>query len=493
MKPAWEKLFRSVGQGPQDAGMVPVVRNEPSKATWDSTDTLGQSPVEDFAPNSEKVARTFDSIGRRNETLRVQLDAVECSFRDIEAIRTKFQDALATIDQILGEIERTKVAQMEAERKLESLSAAHERLQSDRAALRIERDAMAASQDALSARAGELERAVTAAEAASANLRAALSEQEAKLEQRERDLEDNRRALNAASGQLPAMRADLAAKESRLQLVERQRVELTDHCNLLAQENETLRTRIEEFVVNASKLARHVAELKDQRDELERRLEETQASLAQETAAHAKLKATHLDAVEAHRLNDAGLQEKLAAATTRLEAAERLLSDARAAMHEQDAATQDIEQRLLEATLAVKSHEAQIVDLERDLNSARLVHMKSEAARASERERSTALAKSQKEKEAALERAEQKIASLELRLDELRKAALGDRGSFEEKIAELMKQIEAQSAARRLAEGALQTARQERSARRDKGDDPAAPDAALTDEEGRAEPARMQG
>jgi chromosome segregation ATPase len=467
--------------------LVPTVRNDSSWGTGASTDPLGQSPVEDFAPNSEKVARTFDSIGRRNETLRVQLDAIECSFRDIEATRTKFRNALADIDEILAEIERTKVAQVEAERKLESLSATHERLRSDRAALRIERDAMAASQDALSARAAELERAVAAAEAASVDSRAALAEQNAKLKQRERDLEDNRRALNAASGQLPAMRADFAVKESRLQLVERQRVELADHCNLLAQENETLRTRVEEFVVNASKLARHVAELKDRRDELERRLEETQTSYAQETAAYAKLKTAHLDAVEAHRLNDASLQEKLASATTRLDAAERLLSDARAAMQEQDAATRDLEQRLLERSLAIKSLEAQIADLERDLTSARLLHVEVEAARAAEQERSTAIAKSQKEKEAALHRAEQKIANLEARLEEHRKAALGDRGLFEEKIAELMKQIEAQSAARLLAEGALQSARQERGARQDEGDE-------LVDDEGcAAEPAQLQG
>jgi chromosome segregation ATPase len=495
MRPAWEKLFRSVSQGPQYAGMVAPLRNESSGAMdGASKNPFGQTPVEDFTPNSEKVVRTFDSIGRRNETLRVQLDAIEYSFRDIEAVRTQFRNALVTIDETLSEIERTKVAHVEAERKLESLTAEHERLKEDRAALRIGRDALAASQGELSARAAELERAVTAAEAASWEARAALSEQNAKLEQRERDLEDNRRALNAASGQLPSLRAEFAVRENRLQLVERQRAELNDHCNLLAQENDTLRTRIEEFVVNSSKLGRHVAEMKDQRDELERRLEDADTSLAQETAAHAKLKTAYLDAVEAHRVSEASLQEKLAAATTRLDAAERLLSDARAAMHEQDAATRDLEQRVLEKSLAVKSLEAQIADLERDLNSARLAHVEGEAARAAELERSTAIAKSQTQKEAALQRAEQRIASLEARFEEHKKAALGDRTLFEEKIAELMNQLEAQSAARLFAEGALQSARQERCGRRDERDEAPSPDEAFAaDDKGDpAEPARLQ-
>ena len=263
------------------------------------------------------------------------------------------------------------------------------------------------------------------------------------------------------------MRAEFMIKENRLQLVERQCAELNDHCNLLMQENETLRTRIEEFVVNGSRLGRHVAELKDQRNDLERRAEEAERSLAQETAAHALLKTSHLDTVEAQRLREATLEEKCAAATMRLDAAERLLSEARAAMHEHDAAIRELEQRVLEKSLTVKSLEAQIADLESDLNSARLAHMEEEVARAAELERSSALAKSQIDKESALQRAEQKIARLEAKFEEHSRAALGDRALLEERIAELMEQVEAQTAARLFAEGALQSARQERSARRE--------------------------
>jgi len=78
--------------------------------------TAGQGRGGEATPKSLKVARTFDSIGRRNESLRAQLDAVEFSFRNIELIRSQFYDALGPIDQTLVEIERTKVAHLEAER-----------------------------------------------------------------------------------------------------------------------------------------------------------------------------------------------------------------------------------------------------------------------------------------------------------------------------------------------------------------------------------------
>jgi septal ring factor EnvC (AmiA/AmiB activator) len=88
---------------------------------------LRQGRDEDSAVKYEKVSCTFDSIGQRNETLRAQLELVEFSFRDIEAIRTQFHHALTSIDQTLVEIERTKVAQLEAERKLENVTAANDR------------------------------------------------------------------------------------------------------------------------------------------------------------------------------------------------------------------------------------------------------------------------------------------------------------------------------------------------------------------------------
>src|SRR3984957_14838085 len=89
------------------------------------------------------------------------LESIEFSFRDIEAIRTQFHDALTLIDQTLVEIERTKVAHLEAERKLENLTSANDRLQRDRAGLTVERDALAVAQDELLARASDLEQTVT--------------------------------------------------------------------------------------------------------------------------------------------------------------------------------------------------------------------------------------------------------------------------------------------------------------------------------------------
>jgi len=465
MSPVWDKLFKS---GTEKTPGVPV-RFEPEIEITDVTH-LGQDVDVAATLKVPDVASTFDSIGRRNESLRAKLDYVEYSFRNIDEIRSQFHEALTFIDQILADTERTKVAQLEAERKLEDLRAADDRLKGDNAALTVQRDALALVQEELSARVGDLERTVTAAEAAASQANATLAERSAKLEQVERELEDNRRTLQAVSEQLPTIRTEFAAKGTRLQEVEEQRAALNDQCDLLTQENGALRARIEDLVVETAKLNRQLSELMDQSEELGQRLAETDAALKLESTAHAKLKAAHLDATEAHKLNEASLGEQLATATARLETAERLLAEARAEGHERDARIRDLEQQAMEGSLAAKSTETRIADLEKDLADARGTHMEVEVARAAASDWSTELAKTLEDREAALRRAEQKIASLQAKLEEEKTGGLAERAALEEKVAQLKEQFEAETAARSFAEGALQSARQERNALRQEGD-----------------------
>ncbi len=472
MGTVWEKLFRSPPAN--DSRALPI-RYEPgdeapSTNSGSAITSLGALASGDQGRNGEakslRVARTFDSIGRRNESLRTHLDAIEFSFRNIEAIRSQFYDVLSPIDQTLIEIERTKVAHLEAERKLEALTETHERLRSDHAALTVEHNALAVRHEESSERVKDLEKAIGAAEAAASEARAALADRRAKLERTERELEDNKRRLHTVSEQLPALRAEFAGKEKRLQEVEQQRAGLQDQNVLMTQENRSLRTRIEEFVANGSKLNRQVSDLESRRDDLTRRVEELEATLAQETAAHAKLKGAHLDAAESHRLITSNLLEEVGAMTSRSEAAERLLAEAREKLRERDAEIRGFEQRALETSLALKSKDLALADLDKDLTSARALHGEVDAVRAALDQRSTELAKALEAKDAALQRAEQKNVMVEGRIAEQTKAIDAERDLFEERLAKLKEQLEAEQAARAFADGALQAARQERGSRR---------------------------
>jgi len=474
MGTVWEKLFRNATP-PANDSQAPGAPDEPGEPSsrppsviksLGSLAARGPGPSAEPAPKSLKVARTFDSIGRRNESLRTQLDAIEFSFRKIEVIRSQFYDALTPIDQTLEEIERTKVAHLEAERKFEALTEAHERLRAEHAALTLERNTLAVAREERSERIKDLEKALGAAEAAASQARASLAERRAKLDRTERELEDNKRRLHTVSEQLPAVRAEFAAKEKRLQEVEQQRAALQDQNILMSQENRSLRTRVEEFVASGSKLNRQLSDLEGRRDDLVKRGEELEAALAQEAAAHGKLKAAHLDAAEQHRLIASKLKEELAGVTTRSEAAERLLIEARETLRERDAAIRSFEQRALEGSLALKSRDAAVSDLEKDLGSARALHAEADGARAQFEQRAAELAVALEAREAALQRAEQKIAVVEGRIADESKAMAAEREAAEAKLVRLKEELEAEQAQRAFAEGALQAARQERGSRR---------------------------
>ncbi|RBP09262.1 hypothetical protein DFR50_12299 [Roseiarcus fermentans] len=470
MSAVWDKLFGNFQPPANDA----LDESGDDQGVGAQGPSAASAPAPDSAPKSQTVARTFDSIGRRNEALRAHLFAVEASFRDIEAIRAQFHESLIPIDQTLSEIERTKVAHVEAERKFETLTAAHDKLKNSHAGLTLERNAMLAKQDELSGRLADLERGISSAEAASSEARAALADRSAKLERVERELEDNRRRLQTVTEQLPALRTEFAAKEKKLQEVEQHRASLHDQTDLLTQENRALKARIEEFVANVSKLGRKLSELESRRDDLSRRVDELETALAHETAAHAKSKSAQLDAAEAQRLAQTSLREELSALHARHEAAEKLLSEARTTLRDREASIRNFEQRALEHSLATKSKDATLADLDKDLAALRVAHAEVDTARITATERSSALAKALEDREIALQRAEQRIEVLEARVAEQNRIMLVEREAFEQRAAKLKDQLEAESASRAFAEGALQSARQDRGGRRPEADPPAA-------------------
>ena len=136
------------------------------------------------------MARTFDSIGRRNEGLRTHLDAIEFSFRNIEAIRSQFYEALTPIDQTLVEIERTKSP---ISRRSGSSRPCTRRTSACEASTPRSRSNATGSPSGrrTSGRVKDLEQALGGAEAAASEARAALADRREKLERTERELEDN--------------------------------------------------------------------------------------------------------------------------------------------------------------------------------------------------------------------------------------------------------------------------------------------------------------
>jgi chromosome segregation ATPase len=219
-------------------------------------------------------------------------------------------------------------------------------------------------------------------------------------------------------------------------------------------DNLSLKTLNDGLITNVSKLNRQLDEIESGRNDANRILKEFEVAMGKEKMTLSKLKSALVDAEEAHRTSVAKLTQELDVMSARSEAAERLLAEARAALRDREAASREFEQRALERS-----------DLEKELNALRATHADVDAARLAAAECSKGLAKTLEDRDVALQRAERTIEALEAKLAEQQKHALGERGVFEEKVAKPTQQFEAESAARAVAEGALQSAREDRGAR----------------------------
>jgi hypothetical protein len=132
----------------------------------------------------------------------------------------------------------------------------------------------------------------------------------------------------------------------------------------MAQENRSLRTRIDEFLANGSKLNRQWSDLESRRDDLTRAVEELEATLSHELRLMRSSK-MRISTPLSRRLTASNLPEELAALTSRSEAAEQLLEEARANLRERDAEIRRFEQqRALESSRAAKSKDVTLADLE---------------------------------------------------------------------------------------------------------------------------------
>jgi len=467
MSAVWDKFF---GSTPVPANDAPVAKLQ-SPLSRDVPDAPAREmmlpnreaePEPTMDASAQSVASTFDSIGRRNETLRAQLDAIEFAFSNIEIIRSHFLGVLSPIDEILREIERTKTKHHDAESKLEALVIVHDKLKLAHAELTVERNNFAQKQSDFVSRIQDLEAAIQKSMGELNEARAGLATHSARADRLERELEDSKRRLAAVVDQLPSLRTEFVAKEKKLQEVEQQRASLEDRQKLAAQEIRSSRSRIEEMVASASKLNRQINELEGRYADAIRRIAELEAALSQETSAHARLKTAHLDDQESHRLTISNLREEINALNVRSEGAERLLTDARAELRERNAAIRGLEQTALENALAIQTREQTQTELEQTLATAHAKQSETEEARAALEARAGDLSHELDNRTTALKRAEEQISSLEARMAAEVKLAISELETRDATIVKLRADLETQSAARAFAEGALQSARQDR-------------------------------
>ncbi|MBO9558864.1 MAG: intermediate filament-like cell shape determinant CreS [Caulobacter sp.] len=412
---------------------------------------------------SDRLVETTQAIGVRYETIHGGLDSIS---RVVEHLRA--------IEPLLSEIRAPVAEEFEARRaehaELIALRAAHEQAARQLAAAQAEeRD--------LSAKLAASEAALVESEARRQSLDVALEDSALEIDRLRNGLQQSELKVGGLEA---ALRDATSRAEHLAQDVETLRVQTQDidarrgeaeaflaaakqQSALQVEELGTLKKRLEQAGADVARLSRIETELEAQVAAERARVLAAENALTTVQADSARTIRGLEAQVESGRAEVLALQTRLETATGRADKLEEMNGQISARLNDSSAQQQAVERRAGDLNVALERALERVRNLEDEVEDLRGRHAGVDTARAAAIERADQLAKTVGAHEKALKRAEERAAQLRTRFEALQASEDETRRVHDEKIAELQTEIERLRSEAALAEGALESARRDRS------------------------------
>jgi crescentin len=430
----------------------------------------GVKPVmlaaENDRPASEGVDRLVEAtqaIGVRYETIHGGLDSIS---RVVEHLRA--------IEPLLAEIRAPVAEEFEARRvehaELISLRAAHDQ------AARLLAAAQAEERE-LSAKLAAADAALVESDARRQALDVALEDGALEIDRLRNGLQQSdlkvgglEASLRDATGRADHLSQDVETLRAQTQDIDARRGEseaalaaAKQQSALQVEEISTLKKRLDQAVSDVARLSRIETELEAQIAGDRARLLAADNALATFQADSARTIRGLEAQVEASRTEVSALQTRLETATGRADKLEEMNGQISARLNDSSAQQQAVERRAGDLNVALERALERVRNLEDEVEDLRGRHAGVDTARAAAIERADQLAKTVGAHEKALKRAEERAAQLRTRFEALQASEDETRRAHDEKVAEMAAEIERIRSEAALAEGALESARRDRS------------------------------
>lgn len=230
----------------------------------------------------------------------------------------------------------------------------------------------------------------------------------------------------------------------------------------MEQDNQRLQGLSEEQAARLADLSVRSQDFEAQAEAARTALRAVEQQLASHLASGQKAEAQYEAEVASHRADRASLAMRLEAATNRLSATEQMLAQLRNQLRDRDEAGRAAERALKETAI-------ERVTLERRLESVQTDHarqterfLEMQRVRSEFEHRCEMLTKALAAKDAALEQATGRVGSLSDRIDHLMQRQETERADFETVNHRLIEELQHERSERKLAQGALDIARESR-------------------------------
>jgi crescentin len=426
-----------------------------------SADAMAPQPIEE-PQRPQRSSGPLDSLGQRNELLRVRFSQMIDRLEDLKSLSDDFNMIIEPIEAIAVELPQAKARVMETQAMLSREVEASQILRREVDELTSRLSSVSGELASVDSRSRKLEAQISEYESALDEHRILLREKNLLVDNVERQLaaEVDQHASTAA--ELALQRADSETIEQSLQRAEAAVQRESEQHAIHERESRRLQQLAGEQMARIADLETRHNELADQRQINLQTIATLEARLVEAELARQKSASEQDGAIVQLTADRSSLLLKLDAVTARLTSTEQILSGVRSQFREKDEALRTAERSLKEALLERITADRRVEAVRGEL--AHHVDQLGEAHRLRNEfeERCEMLAKAMAAKDATLETSLAKAASLGDRLESLTKRYENDRMAQDAAGRRLIEELESEKAERTLAQGALEIARENR-------------------------------
>lgn len=437
----------------------PKTRSEPSHAL-----TIAQPSQAARSASSTLFELPLGVIGQRSEMVRQRIDGLGARLEDLLTLKDDFQAILEPLTEISNELSNARMRIAELERSLldERQTATHARgsLAEITHKLTTLENAHA---DALS-RTEQARAELRESNLALEQQRQTIANNAVTLDNYERQMADQSEHNRALSIENKGLRAETQAADGTISRLEHELIATQETLNATQQDCLRLQILSEEQTRDISEARAKLEEATAAADTSRQRLEEVEGQLANETARREHAETQLAAESAAYRANRASLEMKVESATHRLMVSEQMLAQTRAQIKDKDDAQRNAERSAKESALARTQLERVVQNLQADLAKQTERFADMQKARTELEGRCDMLGKAMAAKDAMIEQQSERNTLLTERLAELTHRHQAERTELELTNRRLLEDLASERSERSLVQGALDIARESRTA-----------------------------
>lgn len=436
-------------------------RNGPSGADKPVAAKPRPDQREQAAP--EAPSDVGSRIGEENESLRNLLFDTGRKINELDELKSAFDKIVTPFNNTLRALEQEKSQNLSLSGQLAESRAAYDKLRAD--VYQVEKRAtLLESENARLREDLELAReTVRGLESHRNDIQSQISAQHAHIGELERQLALETTERRTLSENKRTLTEHLEAAEKRAVALESDLAAARERGTLLDNEQQTTKSSLSQALDEIARTTRRLTESENTLAATRVQLAKIEAAFSEISAERTRLAAALDEAKEAHQTERNSLNMRLDGLQSRAATAERLLAETRQNLVTRTEEVRAFDRKAVEATIARNNADKRLAQIEAT-HEARERQIKDlEQSRATLVERTNALTKTLKSREAALARAEERNQSLTDRAARLEADIQVSRTNIEKRVEDLNSSLQRERMERAVVEGALEAARKDNS------------------------------